>query len=206
MAKSLYHSSTGNQSEHCIHVVGIGRTGAAYVEALLRTGEIEDLLEDPRARFAAMVVDIGEQDMGVVTDYAGGFRKEARVAQNSERALSLPGHFARGSVEGNLFNTTSRMREFLKLEYPRYYWNPNYESWVNRNLPLPKAGDHFPRAVAKAIYAKAYYDEPHSQRRAGQVRRAYRRSSNSVDDTCAFQPRRRDGTGIVVDLARHCRM
>ena len=51
---SMYHSATGVQSPHCIHVVGIGRTGAAYVEALLRTGEIEDQLLDPRATFAAL--------------------------------------------------------------------------------------------------------------------------------------------------------
>ncbi len=50
MSGSMYHSATGVQAPHCMHVVGIGRTGAVYVEALLRTGEIEDLLADPRAR------------------------------------------------------------------------------------------------------------------------------------------------------------
>ena len=34
MSASLYHSSTGTQAPHCMHVVGVGRTGAAYVEAL----------------------------------------------------------------------------------------------------------------------------------------------------------------------------
>jgi len=43
-----------------VHVIGIGRTGAAYVEALVRTGEIEDLLAAPDASFAALLVDIGE--------------------------------------------------------------------------------------------------------------------------------------------------
>src|ERR1700740_1897515 len=72
---SMYNSATGVQSPHCIHVIGIGRTGMAYVEALLRTGEIEDLLADPRATCAAMMLDIGDQDMGVVTDYANSFKK-----------------------------------------------------------------------------------------------------------------------------------
>ena len=27
---------------HNIHAIGIGRTGAAHIEALIRTGEIED--------------------------------------------------------------------------------------------------------------------------------------------------------------------
>ena len=75
MSASLYHSSTGTQAPHCMHVVGVGRTGAAYVEALLRTGEIEDHLADPRATFAALVVDIGDQDMGIAQDYAASFVK-----------------------------------------------------------------------------------------------------------------------------------
>ena len=75
MTSSMYHSATGVQAPHCIHAIGIGRTGMAYIEALLRTGEIEDLLTDPRATFAAMIVDIGDQDMGVVTDYAHSFKK-----------------------------------------------------------------------------------------------------------------------------------
>lgn len=75
MNSSLYNSATGTQAPHCIHAVGIGRTGAVYIEALLRTGEVEDLLEDSRATFAAMVVDIGDQDMQNVIDYANSFRK-----------------------------------------------------------------------------------------------------------------------------------
>ena len=73
MALSMYHSATGEQSPHCLHVVGIGRTGAGYVDGLLRTGEVEDLLEDPKARFAALVVDIGEDDMIQAKDYADAF-------------------------------------------------------------------------------------------------------------------------------------
>ena len=36
MGMSLYHSATGSQSPHCIHALGIGKTGAYMVEALLR--------------------------------------------------------------------------------------------------------------------------------------------------------------------------
>src|SRR5947209_18933352 len=69
----MYHSATGNQSPHCIHAIGIGKTGAYMVEALLRTGEIEDLLEDHRARFTGLAIDIGDQDMHELRDYANGF-------------------------------------------------------------------------------------------------------------------------------------
>jgi hypothetical protein len=75
MSASLYHSAAGIQAPHCMQVIGIGRTGAGYVEALLRTGEIEDHLADPRATFAALVADIGEQDMEIAKDYAAFFIK-----------------------------------------------------------------------------------------------------------------------------------
>jgi len=50
MGLSMYHSATGNQSPHCIHAIGIGKTGAYMVEALLRTGEIEDNEIDTKLR------------------------------------------------------------------------------------------------------------------------------------------------------------
>ena len=87
MTSSLYHSATGTQAPHCMHVIGIGRTGAAYVEALLRTGEIEDHLADPRATFAAMVVDIGEQDMALAQDYAASFIKRLESRGIPSRTL-----------------------------------------------------------------------------------------------------------------------
>ncbi|MGI8541111.1 MAG: hypothetical protein ACR2N0_15270, partial [Rubrobacteraceae bacterium] len=43
------------------------------VDALLRTGEIEDLLEDKRARFTALSVDIGDQDQQQFRNYGQGF-------------------------------------------------------------------------------------------------------------------------------------
>ena len=46
MALSMHHSATGNQSPHCVHAIGIGNTDADMVEALLRTGEIEDQHDD----------------------------------------------------------------------------------------------------------------------------------------------------------------
>ena len=44
---SLYHSASGKQAPHCINVVGLGKAGAQLIDAFLRTGEIEDMLEDP---------------------------------------------------------------------------------------------------------------------------------------------------------------
>src|SRR3990172_5825329 len=117
MALSMYHSATGEQSPHCLHVVGIGRTGAGYVDGLLRTGEIEDLLEDPKARFAALVVDIGDEDLYQVRDYADAF-----VDRLKERGIPPERfHFQVIGLDvpdrKDLFATLRRMREHLKLEY-----------------------------------------------------------------------------------------
>ncbi len=204
MSASMYHSATGVQSPHCMHVIGIGRTGAAYVEALLRTGEIEDHLADPRATFAAMVVDIGDQDMGIAMDYAAAFKKrlESRGIPTERflfQAIALP-----VPSKEEFFEGMNRTREFLKVEYPRYYWNPNFESYVPKKYAMPQAGEHFPRAVAKGIYANAYYagDRP--------LDVALRKFVEMIDTaglpsmvTVCFSLAGGTGSGMVVDLARH---
>ena len=56
-----------------------------------------------------------------------------------------------------LSTALNRYREFLKMEYPRYYWNPNYEPWLPGDLEHPRAREQMPRAIAKAIYGSEYY-------------------------------------------------
>ncbi|MHA6792078.1 tubulin-like doman-containing protein [Pseudonocardia bannensis] len=204
MGMSLYHSATGAQAPHCIHAIGIGKTGAYMVEALLRTGEIEDQLEDPRARFTGLAVDIGEQDMHELREYAAGLN--GRLA---ERGIPTDRHQVRTVAldvpeRGELMTSLNRWREFLKMEYPRYYWNPNYEPWLPSDTEMPKPGDSIPRAVAKAIYGHYYYGED-------------KRLEKELDDFVAsinatrlpsivlvfFSMAGGTGSGIVVDLARH---
>ena len=204
MSASLYHSATGTQAPHCMHVIGIGRTGAAYVEALLRTGEVEDHLSDPRATFAAMVVDIGDQDMSIAQDYAASFvkRLESRNIPTDRflfQSIALP-----VPSKEEFFEGMNRTREFLKLEYPRYYWNPNFESYVPKKYEMPKPGEHFPRAVAKGIYANAYYagDRPMNTALAKFVEQIDRAGLPSMVTVC-FSLAGGTGSGMVVDLARH---
>ncbi|MCP1677215.1 hypothetical protein J2T57_004393 [Natronocella acetinitrilica] len=203
-ASSLYNSGTGVQAPHCVHVVGVGRTGAQYVEALLRTGEIEDILSDSRARFAAMIVDIGDQDMEICKDYASAFikRLESRGIPKERfqfQAIPLP-----VPPKNEFFEGMNRTREFLKLEYPRYYWNPNFESYVPHKYDMPQPGEHFPRAVAKGIYANAYYDGERP------LDKALRKFTEHVEEatlpslvTVCFSLAGGTGSGMVVDLARH---
>src|ERR1700712_1539892 len=204
MSGSLYHSATGVQAPHCMHVIGIGRTGSAYVEALLRTGEIEDHLPAPRAPFAAMVVDIGDQDMGLPIDYAASLikRLESRGIPTDRfqfQAIALP-----VPSKEEFFEGMNRTREFLKLEYPRYYWNPNFESYVPKKYSMPKAGEHFPRAVAKGIYANAYYagERPMDVALRKFVDQIEKAGLPSMVTVC-FSLAGGTGSGMVVDLARH---
>jgi Tubulin like len=204
MGMSMYHSATGSQSPHCIHVIGVGKTGAYMVEAMLRTGEIEDMLEDPRARFTGLAIDIGDQDMHELREYAGGFngRLDERGiprdrAQIRTVALDVP-------ERAELQTSLNRWREFLKMEYPRYYWNPNYEPWLPADLELPKAGDSFPRAVAKGIYGHYYYGGERP------LEKALDEFVDSINATrlpsivlVFFSMAGGTGSGMIVDLARH---
>jgi hypothetical protein len=204
MPLSLYHSATGTQAPHCIHAIGIGKTGAYMVEALMRTGEIEDMLEDPRARFTALAVDIGDQDMHELEEYGRGLHQrlaERNIptdrAQVRTVALEVPDR-------EDLMTSLNRWREFLKLEYPRYYWNPNYEPWLPSDVDMPKAGDSFPRAVAKAIYGHYYYGEDKT------LEKELDAFVQSINDTklpslvlVFFSMAGGTGSGMVVDLARH---
>lgn len=204
-SSSMYHSATGTQSPHCIHAIGVGRTGAAYIEALLRTGEIEDLLaSDTRATCAVMIVDIGDQDMGVAIDYANSFKQRLQSRGVSAERFNFQAIALAVPEKQEFFEGLNRTREFLKLEYPRYYWNPNFESYVSHKYQMPEAGNHFPRLVAKGIYANAYYagDRPMDV--------ALRSFVETVDQAqlpsmvlVPFSIAGGTGSGIVVDLARH---
>lgn len=93
---SLYHSATGKQAPHCIHAIGLGKTGAQMIDALLRTGELEDMLDDPRARFTALCVDIGDDnDMLQMREYGDSFldrlrEREIPTDRAQIRTVALP--------------------------------------------------------------------------------------------------------------------
>ncbi|GAN77151.1 hypothetical protein [Acidisphaera rubrifaciens] len=201
---SMYHSSSGQQSPHCVHVVGIGRVGALYVDAMLRTGEVEDMLEDPRARFAALIVDVGEEGMQQAKDYADGFGDRLRSRGIPEDRFMFQAISLEVPTRDEMFNTLRRMREFLKLEYPRYYWNPNYEPWLPNSTEMPKVGEEIPRAVAKALYARAYYDGDKPMDVAlSSFARFIEGAGLPSMVLCPFGIADGVGSGIAVDLARH---
>jgi len=204
MGLSMYHSATGAQAPHCIHAIGIGKTGAYMVEALIRTGEIEDMLEDPRARFTGLSIDIGDQDQHELKEYIGGFNQ--RLAERDiptdraqVRAVSLD-----VPEKSDLMSSLNRWREFLKMEYPRYYWNPNYEPWLPADTEMPKAGDSIPRAISKAIYGHYYYGgEKTLEKELDDFVASINATKLPSIVLVFFSMTGGTGSGMVVDLARH---
>jgi hypothetical protein len=187
------HRTGQHEGPFSIHVVGLGKTGANVIAQLVGDPPA-GFLEDSRTRFSALAVDIGDQELQAVRDAADGLPTER--AQVRTVALRPPDR-------EELFGNLRRYREFLKVEYPRYYWNPNYEPWIPSDIELPPAGGHFPRALAKAVYGVDYYQ-------GGEIWKELGAFADSVDVgeatpiVCVvFSLGGGTGSGIVVDLARH---
>ncbi|MCX9192366.1 hypothetical protein C3Y87_13290 [Carbonactinospora thermoautotrophica] len=187
------HRAGEHEGPFSLHVVGLGKAGANVIERLV-SDPPEGFLSDPRTSFSALAIDIGDQELRPIRESAG--RLPADRAQ--VRTVALP-ILDRASLFGGL----RRYREFLKMEYPRYYWNPNYEPWLPSDIPLPAAGEHFPRALAKAIYGVEYYQG----RAVAEELDAFARrvaASEAMPIVCViFGLAGGTGSGIVVELARH---
>ncbi|MEM5370726.1 tubulin-like doman-containing protein [Paraburkholderia azotifigens] len=177
-----------------IHMIGVGGAGAHVIEQVLRDVP-DDLLQVEGSRFSALAVDIGDHDLEGIRALAA--RLPASRAQVESIALDVP-------TSQDLLASLQRYRDFLKLEYPLYHWNPDYEPWLPPETAVPKAGEPMPRAVAKAIYGKAYYDGVRP------MFSALRRFARSVEATegdavvcIVFGLGGGTGSGIALDLARH---
>ena len=163
---------------HNIHAIGIGRTGAAHIEALLRTGEIEDLLASPGTAFAALLIDIGDADVQVPDDYARSMKARLK---------------SRGIPEERFHY------ESVSLAVP----DKAALSKLPKDATLPKAGEHIPRAVAKAIFTL------NSAAGSGSLDAALQRfakhaATSSLPSTAfiAYGLAGGTGSGMAVDLAR----
>lgn len=186
------HRAGAHEGPFSLHVVGLGRTGAAVLAQL-----VEDRAAgthgDHQADFTALAVDIGEQDLLRVREAAG------RLAPGlgEVRAVALP-RPTRDSLLGSL----NRYREFLKMEYPRYYWNPNYEPWLPSDIEIPESG-HFPRALAKAVYGSEYYQDREVTRALEEFADRVLAAEATPIVCVVFAMAGGAGSGIVVELARH---
>jgi hypothetical protein len=170
------------------HVIGIGKSGAEAIGEILRTREVGS------PRITALAIDIGDQNLGPLRKLAEDI--SADQAKITIVSLDVPGR-------DDLLATLGQYGDFLRLEYPQYKWREQ-PSWLDAGTSLPAAGNHFPRAVAKAIYGHAYYSAPRSLERA---LRAFAAGVDAERSQAAvaiiFGLGGGTGSGIAVDLARH---
>jgi Tubulin like len=170
-------SDSPASTPHNIHAIGIGRTGAAYVEALIRTGEIEDLLATPGTSFAALLIDIGDDDIQVPGDYARSMNTRLKL-----RGIPIE----RFHYDG------------LALPVP----DAAALGKLPKGAALPKAGEHIPRAIAKTAFTLATTtgERPLAvalQRFADQVKKAEQPSTVFV----AYGLAGGTGSGMAIDVA-----
>ncbi len=187
------------QKPHCVHAIGVGRTGAAYIEALIRTGEVEDLLATPGTTFAALLIDIGEGDIQVPNDYARSFNtrlKSRGIAADrfhyESFALSVPDKAA-------FSRDLDAVSEHMKKSGAK-----DASANLLKGYSMPQAGQHVPRAIAKGIGAINYYLGERKldgalQRFADHVKKAEHPSTVLI----AFGLAGGTGSGMAIDLARN---
>lgn len=177
-----------------IHLIGVGGAGVRVVEQFLRDSPA-DLLGVPGSRLTALALDIGDQDLTGVRELARTF--DPTQTQVEAIALGMP-------TRDELEDTLSRYCEFLKLEYPMYHVNPDSAAWLPADAVPPRPSDPVPRAIAKAVYGRAFYDGERP------MQAALKRFARSVDSTggdslvcIVFGLAGGTGSGIALDLARH---
>jgi len=173
-----------------VNVVGIGKAGADVVAQVLRS------LPEDGPPCSAIVIDIGEADLQAV--------KEAAAALPAGRAevdivpLAIP---SRSDLEATL----DVYPEYLQLEYPLYQRaSGGSANWLPPTFDHGEAGMDTPRAYAKALYGRAYYDGDRAMR--GILRRFGAKITSGEAQpvvAIAFGLGGRTGSGIAVDVARH---
>ncbi len=161
MNSSISMANTGAGSQLCPNAIGVGKAGCEQLVELLTRGEIEDLLTDNRARVAFFAVDIGDKYLKEVKR-AGN----ALIQRLENRGISSDRvHIDTWNIvppttdeeKDGFFASLQNLREYLLIEYPRQYWNPNYEPWVSEDDTFPKEGEHTYRSMGKALYYDNYY-------------------------------------------------
>src|ERR1700710_2846947 len=141
------HRAGDHEGPFSLHVLGLGKTGADLITSIM-THQPEGFLSEQGTRFGALAVDIGDEDLAQVREAASTLPSDKSYVNTV--AMPVPDH-------ASLSYALNRYREFLKMEYPRYYWNPNYEPWLPADVEMPKPGESCPRAISKAIYGHYYY-------------------------------------------------
>jgi hypothetical protein len=191
-------NETDSQKPHCVHVIGIGRTGCVHVEALLRTGEIEDNLTLPGTSLSVLMLDIGEEDMLIAGDYARSMRTriDQRGIEQDRYNFDMVPLAAPDSIEFK-----------RSLDNIREDFTDAGGSGLISDLPggqYPESyGKHTPRAIAKAICAIDLYGNDSKIAAALQrFSKNIRKSTSNSTVFIAFGLAGGTGTGMAATISR----
>lgn len=188
LRRGIHRANAAVDLPFSVNVVGIGRAGAAIVAEVLLALPAEG------PPMAALVIDIGDGDLAAVRAAATALRPGR--AEVEIVALPVPSR-------ADLRATMVRYRSFLTLEYPMFAWEGG-GGWLPEAATAPPSGGGVPRAYAKALYGRAYYDGDRPLR--GALRRFGARveAGRAQAMVCvAFGIAGGTGSGIGIDLARH---
>ncbi len=182
---------------YSVHVVGLGTAGCRAVEQILADAP-DDLLGNEGARLTALTIDIG--DAG--GEAAGGGTLASLAAKFPQGRAHVERLVLGVPPAGVLLDSLGRYREFLQLESPLTRWDPQYRPWVGEEAAAPAAG--VSRALAKAVYGRAYYD---GERPAAMALRRFAASLDAAPGDAVvcivFGMGGSVGSGMAVDVARH---
>ncbi|GLZ48883.1 hypothetical protein Acsp06_50680 [Actinomycetospora sp. NBRC 106375] len=187
------HRAGDHEGPFSLHVLGLGKTGADLITSILQNPP-EGFLTEDGTRFGALAVDIGDEDLAQVRDTAASMPAEKTFVNTV--AMPVPS-------QADLSYALNRYREFLKMEYPRYYWNPNYEPWLPADVEIAPSDGHFSRAVAKAVYGAEYYQNKEIATALDTFAANVMASEATPLVVVAFSMVGGVGSGIVVEIARH---
>lgn len=194
LKRGIHRIPAGSEHPFGVHLIGVGAEGASVVDAFLRSAP-SDLLDPPGSRLTALAVDVGDQDLEGVR--AGATQFPIDKSHIETVSLNMP-------TMDELQASIARYIDFLKLEYPLYHPNPDSIAWLPPETPMRDSDGSVTRAVAKAIYGRAYYDGDRP------MLKALKRFAASVEATggdsvvcIVFGLGCGTGSGIAMDLARH---
>lgn len=189
LRRGVHRENNGEALPVSNHIIGIGKSGIGVIAQILRN------LSPGAAKVHALAIDIGEQDLLELRTLAAQIPPES--ADITIVALDIP-------KTDDVHEGLRRYPQFLKLEYPQYRWEANFEPWLEPGLALPPQGAHLKRAVAKAIYGLAYYDAPRRLHRTlREFATVIEAARSQAVVAIVFGMGGGTGSGIAVDLARH---
>ncbi|CAM5761322.1 hypothetical protein LMIY3S_00100 [Labrys miyagiensis] len=194
LKRGIHRIPKSSQHPFGIHLIAVGEGGVRVVQSFLDNAPA-DLLDPPGSRLTILAVDIGDGNLGCLPESAAKFsgdRSQIKIVP-----LDMP-------TMGELQASIARYVEFLKLEYPLYHPNPDSVAWLPANAPSRDADGSMQRAVAKAVYGRAFYDGNRP------MHGALKSFAASVEATggdsvvaIVFGLGESVGSGIALDLARH---